>query len=125
MLYVKFFGNPRLTSRLTSLYENTVSNINSLEQKEFVLISKSREEAEKLYSENNCIAISQIQKLREQLLKEFYAFKEEIDAFNSIELSKTLKKAFIHDVWCLVSEKIKELKQLRSNIDRIVTADLK
>lgn len=121
MLTVKLLGN----ARLTSLYENTVSKINSLEQKDFIFISNSREEAEKLYSENNCIAISQIQKLREQLLKEFYAFKEEIDAFNGIELSKTLKKAFIHDIWCLVSEKIKELKQLRSNIDRIVTADLK
>jgi len=121
MLYVKILGN----ARLTSLYETTVSNINYLEQKDFNLISKSREDAERMYSEDNCVAISQIQKLREQLLKEFYTFKEEINTFNSIELSQELKKAFIQNIWYLVSEKTKELKQLRSNIDRIVTADLK
>lgn len=121
MLTVKLLGN----ARLTSLYETTISNIHSFEKDGFGYITKSREEAEKLYSEDNCIAISQIQKLRERLLEEFNLFKGEMETFNGIELSKTLKKAFIHDIWCLVSEKTKELKQLRSNIDRIVTADLK
>ena len=115
MLTVKLLGN----ARLTSLYETTISNIHSFEKDGFGYITKSRENAEKLYSEDNCIAISQIQKLR------FNLFKGEMETFNGIELSKTLRKAFIHDIWCLVSEKTKELKQLRSNIDRIVTADLK
>lgn len=121
MLTVKLLGN----ARLTSLYETTIYNIHSFEKESFGDIAKSREDAEKLYSKNNCIAISQIQKLRKLLLEEFNLFKGEMDTFNGIELSKTLKKAFIHDIWYLVSEKIKELKQLRSNIDRIVTADLK
>lgn len=117
---VKFLGNVRLTK----LYEDTVLRIKNAEM-EFDDLLLAKNEAHKLYSEVNCKAISETVQVRNKLLSEFSSFKESIEKFSTLELSWSIKKALVNDVHYLVSERIREMKHLRSNIDRIVTADLK
>lgn len=116
MLNVEILGN----NRLTRLYNETVCRIEMADHGfENLLLAKI--EAEKLYNDVNCLAISETDVVRKSVMSQFVSFKEAIEGMSVLELSWSLKKAFIHDIHSLASDKIREMKHLRSNIDRVVT----
>lgn len=116
MLNVEILGN----NRLTRLYNETVCRIEMADHGfENLLLAKI--EAKKLYNDVNCLAISETDVVRKSVMSQFVSFKEAIEGMSVLELSWSLKKAFIHDIHSLASDKIREMKHLRSNIDRVVT----
>ena len=69
----------------------------------------------------NTYAIALLNQKKKSLQDHFDSFKEEMDKFNGVELSKETKRLLVANVWELVSLKFKALKHLRSNIDRHVS----
>ena len=58
---------------------------------------------------------------RKSVMAEFDSFKQSIEDMSVLELNASMKKMFIYDMYSLASDKIREMKHLRSNIDRVVT----
>jgi len=116
MLNVEILGN----NRLTRLYNETVCRIEMADHG-FENLQLAKIEAEKLYDDVNCVAISETDVVRKRVMLEFVSFKNSIEDMSVLELSQSLKKSLIHYMYSLASDKIREMKHLRSNIDRVVT----
>ncbi|MDI6977145.1 hypothetical protein [Serratia sp. Se-RSBMAAmG] len=116
MLNVEILGN----NRLTRLYNETVCRIEMADHG-FENLQLAKIEAEKLYDDVNCVAISETDVVRKNVMAEFVSFKQSIEDMSVLELNSSLKKVIIHAVYLLASGKIREMKHLRSNIDRVVT----
>lgn len=116
MLNVEILGN----NRLTRLYNETVCRIEMADHG-FENLQLAKIEAEKLYDDVNCLAISETDVVRKSVMAEFDSFKQSIEDMSILELNASMKKMFIYDMYSLASDKIREMKHLRSNIDRVVT----
>lgn len=116
MLNVEILGN----NRLTRLFNEAVCRIEMADHG-FENLLLARIEAGKLYDDVNCVAISETDVVRKNVMAEFVSFKQSIEDMSVSELSQSLKKSLIHHVYDLASVKIREMKHLRSNIDRVVT----
>lgn len=116
MLTVEILGN----NRLTRLYNETVCRIEMADHG-FENLQLAKIEAEKLYNDVNCLAISETDVVRKRVMSEFDSFKQSIEDMSVLELNASMKKMFIYDMYSLASDKIREMKHLRSNIDRVVT----
>lgn len=116
MLTVEILGN----NRLTRLYNEAVCCIEMADHG-FENLQLAKIEAEKLYDDVNCLAISETDMVRKNIMAQFDSFKKAIENMSVLELSWSMKKMFIHDMYSLASDKIREMKHLRSNIDRVVT----
>lgn len=116
MLNVEILGN----NRLTRLYNETVCRIEMADHG-FENLQLAKIEAEKLYDDVNCLAISETNVVRKSVMAEFGSFKQSIEEMSVLELNASMKKMFIYDMYSLASDKIREMKHLRSNIDRVVT----
>lgn len=116
MLNVEILGN----NRLTRLYNETVCRIEMADHG-FENLQLAKIEAEKLYDDVNCLAISETDVVRKSVMAEFDSFKQSIEDMSVLELNASMKKMFIYDMYSLASDKIREMKHLRSNIDRVVT----
>jgi len=116
MLNVEILGN----NRLTRLCNETVCRIEMADHG-FENLQLAKIEAEKLYDDVNCLAISETEVVRKSVMAEFTSFKQSIEDMSVLELNSSMKKMFIYDMYSLASDKIREMKHLRSNIDRVVT----
>lgn len=116
MLNVEILGN----NRLTRLFNEAVCRIEMADHG-FENLQLAKIEAEKLYDDVNCVAISETDVVRKNVMAEFVSFKQSIEDMSVLELSQGLKKSLIYHVYDLASGKIREMKHLRSNIDRVVT----
>lgn len=118
MLMLRITGN----AKLNQTYNTFTSKINETKlDSGLVLKHFTNHESFPQDVNFNTYAIALLNQKKKSLQDHFYSFKEEMDKFNGVELSKETKRLLIANVWELVSLKFKKLKHLRSNIDRHVS----
>lgn len=118
MLMLRVVGNAKL-NQVFNTYTSKISEIKldgSLVLKRFTHVETFPKDVE-----FNTYAIALLNQNKKSLKGHFDSFKEEMNKFDGIELSKETKRLLIANVWELVSLKFKMLKHLRSNIDRNVS----